>query len=471
MIDEGYELDENEEAVDNPEVEVPASVSSRPSAAALIRIVCHDCEKIFQSDSEFKGHISRCKHLDDKSQRPSGATISNNITIISKSNNTRKFHIWNCPFACGFSVRKFSRTAKQQNIFSDSFRLKHVLKEHKVQIHKKYNGETGQSLKQIENRALKDQYRALKDKLQIWRCNEEVCNKSFRTEQELKAHSISAHSRLKAFKCDTCNFIGEQLSALYQHRKHVHGLDSILHYTSLEQVYCKSKSNNQDQVNAAHIVDKRSHNDHFPAEVRLERLEHDIFQKLTDLRQQRQMKETQDAILSKVQYQKETVRDEKINRKQGNSNISNTPDFEGGSDNRNVIPNVTNMSAQDRLHRLEHNISKKLNDIRKQRKEETVNSKTHYPVVMASKNERPAKQIQQNHGEVNGISKLRKLNPREIEKLKLRKLKPGEIEVLKLRKLKSRAKTRQINVHHQESYNMVPALTVVSIPFPKKTSS
>ena len=462
MIDEGYELDEDEEAVDNPEVEVPASISSRPSAAAIIRIVCHDCEKIFQSDSEFKGHISRCKHLDDKSQRPSGATISNNITIISKSNNTRKFHIWNCPFACGFSVRKFSRTAKQQNIFSDSFRLKHVLKEHKVQIYKKYNGETGQSLKQIENRALKDQYRALKDKLQIWRCNEEVCNKSFRTEQELKAHSISAHSRLKAFKCDTCNFIGEQLSALYQHRKHVHGLDSILHYTSLEQVYCKSKSNNPDQVNAAKIVDKRSHNDHFPSEVRLERLEHDISQKLTDLRQQRQMKETQDAILSTVQYQKETVRDEKINRNQSNGNTS---DFVGGIDdnNRNVIPNVATMSAQDRLHRLEHDISKKLNDIRKQRKEETVNSKTHYPVVMASKNERPTKQIQQNYGEVNGISKLRKL--------KLRKLKPIEIEKLKLRKLKPRAKTRQINVHHQESYNVAPTLTVVSIPFPKKASS
>ena len=471
MIDEGYELDEDEEAVDNPEVEVPASISSRPSAAAsaaIIRIVCHDCEKIFQSDSEFKGHISRCKHLDDKSQRPSGATISNNITIISKSNNTRKFHIWNCPFACGFSVRKFSRTAKQQNIFSDSFRLKHVLKEHKVQIHKKYNGETGQSLKQIENRALKDQYRALKDKLQIWRCNEEVCNKSFRTEQELKAHSISAHSRLKAFKCDTCNFIGEQLSALYQHRKHVHGLDSILHYTSLEQVYCKSKSNNPDQVNAGKIVDKRSHNDHFPAEVRLERLEHDIFQKLTDLRQQRQMKETQDAILSKVQYQKETVRDEKINRKQGNSNISNTPDFEGGSDNRNVIPNVTNMSAQDRLHRLEHNISKKLNDIRMQRKEKTIKSKTHFDmqltssildnVVISSKNEGATKQIQQNCGQINKTLKLRKLN--EVE-----------IEMLKLRKLKARAKTRHRTVIHQKSHTVPSALTIVSIPFPKKASS
>ena len=125
------------------------------------------------------------------------------------------------------------------------------------------------------------------------------------------------------------------------------------------------------------------------------------------------------------------------------------------------------MSAQDRLHRLEHNISKKLNDIRKQRKEETVQSKTHFDmqltssildnVVISSKNERATKQIQQNCGQLNKTLKLRKLN--EVE-----------IEMLKLRKLKARAQTRHRKLIHQKSHTVTSALTIVSIPFPKKAS-
>ena len=101
-------------------------------------------------------------------------------------------------------------------------------------------------------------------------------------------------------------------------------------------------------------------------------------------------------------------------------------------------------------------------------KEETIKSKTHFDmqltssildnVVISSKNEGATKQIQQNCGQLNKTLKLRKLN--EVE-----------IEMLKLRKLKARAKTRHRTVIHQKSHTVTSALTIVSIPFPKKASS